>query len=298
MEDLCTFVSSRGLLKSCTIHSQNPKSSCDSDIAHLENMDQRDNMSIYVCSDGLRRFVDDFLPKIHCAFYLVSGDSDLEVPSEVLSSEQFKTLVTNTNLIQWFAQNLSLRNFPKVKNLAIGLDYHTIGKEPDHWWRIQETEGYLPTDQESLLRSLARSAAPVHKRIMQIFSNVHWKLDSYGDRHEAIHTIPEHLLVQSPGHYRRSHTWIENCRYAFVLSPYGNGFDCHRTWEAVCLGAIPIVKAPHFDELFKGLPVLNVKEWSDVNEELLRKTIDEFKTRKFDYEKLNLAYWVDQFNPK
>ena len=27
----------------------------------------------------------------------------------------------------------------------------------------------------------------------------------------------------------------------FVLSPPGNGLDCHRTWEALLMGAVPIV---------------------------------------------------------
>ena len=30
--------------------------------------------------------------------------------------------------------------------------------------------------------------------------------------------------------------------YKFALSPEGNGIDCHRTWECLYLGVIPIVK--------------------------------------------------------
>eukprot|EP00796_Vickermania_ingenoplastis_P005779 gene5779-4130_t len=33
-------------------------------------------------------------------------------------------------------------------------------------------------------------------------------------------------------------------RYAFVVSPIGYGFDCYRTWEALTLGAIPILEDP------------------------------------------------------
>ena len=32
-----------------------------------------------------------------------------------------------------------------------------------------------------------------------------------------------------------------NNRSKFVLSPPGNGFDCHRTYESILLGAVPIV---------------------------------------------------------
>jgi hypothetical protein len=50
----------------------------------------------------------------------------------------------------------------------------------------------------------------------------------------------------------------------FVLSPAGNGFDCHRTWEAMYLGAIPIVKKIHWPFNDKKLPVLIVNEWEDL----------------------------------
>jgi hypothetical protein len=43
------------------------------------------------------------------------------------------------------------------------------------------------------------------------------------------------------------------------------------------------------------LPVLNVDEWSDVTPELLQNTLREFKQRSFNYEKLTLKYWTDQF---
>jgi hypothetical protein len=50
----------------------------------------------------------------------------------------------------------------------------------------------------------------------------------------------------------------------FVLSPPGNGADCHRTWEALYMGAVPIVlkKFWPFQEI--NLPVLIVEDWEDV----------------------------------
>jgi len=50
----------------------------------------------------------------------------------------------------------------------------------------------------------------------------------------------------------------------FVLSPAGNGLDCHRTWEAMYLGAIPIVKKIHWPFSELKLPVLIVNEWEDL----------------------------------
>jgi hypothetical protein len=82
--------------------------------------------------------------------------------------------------------------------------------------------------------------------------------------------------------------------YAFVVSPHGNGLDCHRTWEALCLGCIPIVKTSGLDPLFEDLPVWIVNSWSDVTEENMKAKINEFRERTFRYERLELSYWRDR----
>ena len=58
----------------------------------------------------------------------------------------------------------------------------------------------------------------------------------------------------------------------FVPSPAGNGIDCHRTWEALYLGAVPVVlRSEYFGE--SNWPVLVVDSWS----ELLEKKSNELK---------------------
>jgi hypothetical protein len=83
--------------------------------------------------------------------------------------------------------------------------------------------------------------------------------------------------------------------YTFVLSPTGIGLDCHRTWEALCLGCIPIVCVKEFKTLFNNLPVLLVNDWKEVTQELLENTIQDFKNRTFNKNKLTLKYWVNNF---
>jgi hypothetical protein len=49
----------------------------------------------------------------------------------------------------------------------------------------------------------------------------------------------------------------------FVPSPAGNGLDCHRTWEALYLGCVPVVLEADFcgDSTW---PLLVVKNWEDI----------------------------------
>jgi hypothetical protein len=180
--------------------------------------------------------------------------------------------------------------------MPIGLDYHTISNDPNHWWKIHD-EGSKPVEQESVLINLRQSMKPFDERTCKIFSNVHHNLDRYGDRGSAIGALYNQpgLIENAATFLSRSQTWEKMSNCSFVLSPFGNGYDCHRTWEALSLGAIPIVRAKQFKTLFADLPVLNVDEWSDVTPELLQNTLFEFKQRQFNYEKLTLKYWTDQF---
>jgi len=80
------------------------------------------------------------------------------------------------------------------------------------------------------------------------------------------------------------------------LSPFGCGLDCHRTWEALILGCIPIIAHSDLDTLFDELPVLFVNNWSDVTQNLLDATIKAYKGKRFNYEKLKLEYWVQKIH--
>lgn len=54
-------------------------------------------------------------------------------------------------------------------------------------------------------------------------------------------------------------------RTALVLSPPGNGADCHRTWEAMLLGAVPVVlRGSVAPSLVDTLPVLQLDRIEDV----------------------------------
>ena len=52
------------------------------------------------------------------------------------------------------------------------------------------------------------------------------------------------------------------------------------------------------DVIYEDLPVLLVDEWTDINESLLNKTLDEFKDKQFNYDKLKMDYWVKLVHTK
>jgi len=256
----------------------------------LKSNKMYNGMSIYVCSDLLKFFVNQILPFIIHNFVLVTGDSDLCVPLEALNQNETYKLLNSPFLLKWFAQNTRIQDNNKIIQLPIGLDYHTISNNPDCLWKLPG-ENHLPRFQENTLVSIKEKSVPFDERRLQIYVNFSTNSDRFGQRKDALSIIPNNLLVVEPTGTPRTNYWSQIIKYAFVLSPFGIGMDCHRTWEALCLGSIPIICAPQFTKLFEDLPVLIVNDWSEITEDLLEETLYYFKDKSFNYEKLTLEYW-------
>jgi hypothetical protein len=249
----------------------------------------KNNDTLYIKTDA----IDDFsrrISEIKCKFILVSGSSDYTIPTHRLTDmNDFLNILDNKNLIHWYAENC-IYSHPKITNLPIGIDYHTLSKYEIYWGPMN-----TPKDQENELLLIKNNCKYFSERIVKIYSNCHFFTNSrYGyDRTDALNNISPNLLHLEPTQVDRKTTWLNQLTYAFVLSPHGNGLDCHRTWEALVLGCIPIVKTSGIDGLYTDLPVLIVNQWSDVNEKLLSNTIENFKNKTFNYEKLTLKYWIN-----
>ena len=81
--------------------------------------------------------------------------------------------------------------------------------------------------------------------------------------------------------------------YKFVACPNGNGSgDTHRTWEALYLGCIPITTFKWYKNY--NLPILQIKDYSEVTNELLQNYLEYYKNNKFDWEVCSLSYWKNK----
>ena len=79
------------------------------------------------------------------------------------------------------------------------------------------------------------------------------------------------------------------------FSPRGNSAQNFRDWETLLAGAIPLVDAdPALDELYDGLPVVAVTNWSVVTPAYLNAVWREMRAREYSWEKLYLPFWLDR----
>jgi len=285
MEQLTSLISSRGLLKSCHSHNRKPiSSSPDIDSDLLEQ--HAHGRSIYVCTDALINFATHFLPKIELPFVLVSGDGDTAVSVELLNHPVIAALLDSNLLVSWFAQNLSASH-QKLQHLPIGLDYHTMWERPGAWG----ISAMSAIAQENTLFNTLASAPSFSDRYMNAYCN--WRpVPGWGDREECYAQIDRSICLFESGAVSRASTWQRQAEFMYVVSPEGIGMDCHRTWEALLLGCVPIIKRNAMTEVFENLPVLLVDYWSDVNQELMRNYSSEMASKTFDFSILFREQWV------
>ena len=78
--------------------------------------------------------------------------------------------------------------------------------------------------------------------------------------------------------------------YKFVISPEGNGIDCHRHYEALMAGCIPIIEEHEgIQEKYKGCPVLWTKDYSEITPAYLEQKYEEMIKVPYDFRRLLLS---------
>jgi hypothetical protein len=242
--------------------------------------------SVYIKTDELNYFRRRVLPKIKVPFVLVTGDSDC-------STSEFKDILKNKYLLHWFAQNNDIED-GRVATIPIGLNYASLifGDA------FGETRKSLE-DQEAALIDIKDLGS---KPKMQVLANFH--LNCTSGRRKKLYDLLKNnpCMYFQPGRMPRTEMWKLQKKFAFNFSPIGNGLDCHRTWESLILGQIPIVErtGTPLDDLHEQFPVVVIDDVSEINEKNLKKWYNKyFKQLDEDLEKrLTNDYWVGLIEKK
>jgi hypothetical protein len=222
---------------------------------------------IFVQSSELNRFAKTILPSIQKMFVLVSHNGDLNVDSSFLQ------IASNQYLIHWFAQNALLRH-SKATAIPIGLENRRL-----------HCNGIV-----SDFKRLQRRTCSKSLRILSAFS-IQTNRTERGYADEILRRC-EFADTAQRTNSRTYRTTL--MRYGFVASPPGNGVDCHRTWEALYLGVVPIVRRSPFYESFSGLPVVFVDDWKEIldwTQVRLKQLYDDLSPKVRETPYLKFSYW-------
>jgi hypothetical protein len=227
---------------------------------------------VFVETHRLSQFISDSLPSISSAFVLITHNSDFCVDEEVVG------LAEDGRIMKWFAQN-AVVSHPKLVHIPIGLENR---------WR--HNNGIIGD-----FRRLPRRRLTKKSRILFGFSvgtNAKERAPALASLKNA--RAADELVWTNSRAYRRRLNG-----YRFVASPPGNGVDCHRTWEALYLGAMPIVKRSSLYEGFPNLPVVFVDDWREVEawgEDRLSEMYDSHAKQPREIPYLWMDYWLGIIN--
>ena len=190
-------------------------------------------------------FVDAFWrnpPKL--PFYLFTHNGDFSV------EQRFRPFLDHPSLIHWYAQN-PLIDHHKLTAIPIG-----IANQQWKWGSVAELKSAMATKVEKNKLAYASYSFATNS----------------GERTVCAHEtkLPPEPTVGFEQHLLRMK------RSYFVIAPRGYGADCHRTWEALYVGAVPITTAVSLKKHFGHLPIIFINDWSeyrnlDLSEELYNK---------------------------
>ena len=231
-------------------------------------------LSSFPEDNDVKRFVTSVLPYVTTPFALVTTDGDISVNApgyvrarghqfhRAMDSAVVEALLASPHLTRWFTQNLA-GTHAKLRGVPIGLDLHSSAQGP--------LSRFLDLD-------AARRRAPLFEErpCCAIYVDggkvAQWGGVERTDRHAVKEDLEQCSLARfHEGRLSQQKVWEEYGHQRFVVSSAGNGMDCHRTWELLLLGTIPIVRSGPLDALYDGLPVAIVRQWRDAcNATLLR----------------------------
>jgi len=217
---------------------------------------------------------------------LITSDGDRPVPSSY-NKETINKILDSNKIIKWLTQNFDKSILhPKLNYYPIGLDLHTSR------WLINNS----PHEKINFIKN-TRSENKINDKI---FCDAH--LHATNEERTNMHIILKNnksiVFLEKGVNYREITKLYNN--YQFVLSPRGNGLDCHRTWELFLLGCIVITKSSSLDDLWikHQLPVIIIHEWDELNHNLESKLQNWLKNYKkltetnYILNKFTNDYWL------
>ncbi len=228
--------------------------------------------TIFVEYDCLRRFAHKYLPKIKNRFILITPNC--EAGTDNPQPGKFEKMLDSEKISAWFVQNIDRAPSKRLIPLPIGL----ANQVWDH-------------GQVAVLDPKVQAAPPRGESRDQLLY-MNFALHTNRQKREPCYKYFETFSSVTIATNRNFGEYLEDLSHTvFVVSPPGNGEDCHRTWEALLMGCYPIVLSSTLNPLYEDLPVVVVSHWDEITEEFLEKKKEEFASKFWNLEKLYAPYW-------
>jgi hypothetical protein len=243
-----------------------------------------DNRPDLFSLSGLQRLLNQRSTPVILIF---ASNSDHYTPLQKGSRED-RLIHTHPMLKKIYAKN-ALYPSPRLGVIPIG---------PKWQYRSYDLYGEDKTRNRTIFLSFAKNAKEVQKN---------WDrpkkkgiVVAIGDapgrkHHERVLTSSTDIIVKPKDKLELKEFLTLLGEHQFVFSPPGFGYDCHRHWESLLVGSIPVVIGSETsDELFQDLPVWIVKSYKEVTNEAMDRVFKDFHTKSWNFERLFLDFWREK----
>lgn len=232
------------------------------------NINMLQDDSIIFCKTNYLSDLFIFLKNSNKNYILISGRGDSKITNEIYIKKP-------KCIIKWFAMNNQL-NYSDIISLPLGVE-NSYGCEKGSSIIIDD-----------FLKEYNNKV----KKDFKVYFNCNI-MNNVGERMNCYNSLCKNKYFYSQSNLRFSEYIHQVNKSFFVASPEGNGTDCHRTWEALYMGSIPIVKNHNIFKDCKELPILFIDSWKQITEKFLEEKYEYFNNTSFNLEKLNINYWFD-----
>jgi hypothetical protein len=215
----------------------------------------------FVKTDFIDLFFNEYKP--NSVFSLVTHNSDYHINTKHLG------YLNDNNLLKWYAQNVDIVHF-KIQSIPIGI-------ANEKW-----SHGNTDLIDECINKN--------NKKENIIYCNFDVKTN-FEERNYCQNIIKKYNLNLTQ---KKSFSEYldEMSKSFFVVSPNGNGVDCHKTWEALYLKTIPIVTQSINIKFYENLPIIILNNWDEFNPKLFTNKLYEKIWNNFNPTLLTTKYFL------
>ena len=189
---------------------------------------------------------------------------------------KFLKYLDDEKIIAWFSVHACEKSHEKFHPIPLGI--------------FQDKKYYKPRAELTKLFASLRNA-PKQGLLYMNFGDIRGKKP---ERAEVIELLAEKPFCFKGERLPFLDYMKEMSKFKFSLSPRGYAPDTYRTWEAMLVGSIPVVRTSQLDSLYSDLPVLIINDWDEVTEEFLERKYAEMTPKKYNIKKLFAEYWIEK----
>lgn len=245
---------------------------------YVWDQDRRDDISkikkktVIWCKTDYLQLLFDRLRDVKYSIVLITHCSDHAITKELFNSKPSCVKI-------WFAQNADYAH-PDLIPLPIGVENH-IGVNRGSSIDID------------VINNNSFDFTIKNKIINKLYCN--FNLSNHFNRKNVYKALYDNTMITPSPRCCYADYIYELKKFLFIASPRGNGIDCHRTWEALYCGSIPLVDRHHMYDTYKNLPIIQVDSWHAVTYDTLKPYVMKYKNKEVftNVDMLKLTYWLD-----